>query len=121
MGVVLVLKASIALAIPRRFYAERQRQYDSVSLPPKLMVPPIVIAAITSVAWYATIFHYQPWCWLVTAPLTGLACLSADHLIRWEKHRQSMHKIVSDPKVWRVDCLLFAIGIAFILLAFLVY
>ncbi|MEO6238765.1 MAG: hypothetical protein ABIQ52_17345 [Vicinamibacterales bacterium] len=43
--------------MPAQFYATRRRQYDSTSMPPELLVPPLIILSVTSVAWYATFFH----------------------------------------------------------------
>ena len=121
IAAALLVKATIALALGRRFYAERQRQYASESPPAKVWVPPLVIVALALVAWYAIIFHYQPWGWVVTGSLTALACLAVDHLFRWESHRQRMLKVVTNPKVWQVDCLLLVLGVGFVALALLVY
>jgi hypothetical protein len=121
IAVALLAKASIALAIPRQFYAERQRQYASDSPPVKVLVPPVVIVAITLAAWYATIFHYQRWGWVITGSLTALACVAVDRAFRWRTHRQKMLKVVTNPGVWRVDCLLLGVGAVFMALAFLVY
>jgi hypothetical protein len=121
IGVALLSKAATALFARRRFYAERQRQYASASQPPNLLVAPAVILAVTSAAWYATIFQYRPWGWVVTGSLTALSCLSLDHVFRWERHRQRMLKVVSSQNVWQVDCLLLLAGTAFVVLALLVY
>ena len=121
IAAALLGKAAIALLVPRRFYAERQRQYASESLPAKLLVPPLVIVALASVAWYAAVFHYRPWGWLVTGALTALSCLAVEHLFRWERHRRRMLKVVANPNVWQVDCLLLALGAGFAALALLVY
>jgi hypothetical protein len=121
IAAALLVKAAIALSMPGPFYAERQRQYASVSPPAKVLVPPVVIVGLALVAWYATIFHYRPWGWIVTASLTALACGSVHSLSRWETHRQRMRKVVANPKVWRVDCLLLAVGALFAALALFVY
>ncbi len=121
MAAALLGKAAIALSMPARFYAERQRQYASVSPPTKVMVPPVVILGLTLVAWYATIFHYKPWGWIVTASLTALACASGYQLSRWPTHRHRMRKVVAKPNVSRVDWLLIAIGALFVALAVYVY
>ena len=122
IAVALLGKAAIALAAPRRFYDERQRQYQRPRVRPrKLLVPPIVIVAITFAAWYATIFHYQSWGWIVTGCLTVLACVSVDHALRWERHRQKMLRVVTNPKVWWVDRILLVVGALFVALAFWVY
>ena len=121
IATALLAKASIALAMPRWFYTERQRQYASASPPVEVLVPPVVIVALAFVAWYATIFHYQPWGWVITGSLTALACVSVDHVFRWRKHRQKMLQVVTNPRVWRVDCLLLGVGAVLVALAFLVY
>ncbi len=121
IAAALLGKAAIALSMPGRFYAERQRQYASVSPPARVLVPGAVIAGLASVAWYATIFQYQPWGWIVTASLTALACGSIHQLVRWETQRQRMRKVVANPNVWRVDCLLLVIGVLFVALAVFVY
>lgn len=81
----------------------------------------MVVVALTVVAWYATLWHYQPWGWLVTGSLTALSCLAVDHVLRWERHRQGMLKVVTNPTVWQVDCLLLVVGAGFAALALLVY
>ncbi len=121
IAAALLIKAAIALAIPRRFYAARERHFSSESLPPKLLVAPVIVVALTLTAWYATIFHFQPWCWVVTGSLTALACLAVDHVFRWPSHRQRMLKAVRNTKVGWVDCLLLVVGAGFLGLAFLVY
>jgi hypothetical protein len=121
IATALLVKSVIALTIPSRFYATRQRQYASASLSPELIVPPAIILCVTSVAWYATLVHYRPWGWVVTGSLTLLCCFSLDHLVRWRRHRATMSKIVAHPKVWLIDCLLLVLGAAFAALGWLVY
>jgi hypothetical protein len=121
MAGILLAKATIALAIPQRFYAERQRQYASPFPPRKVFIGPAVIVGLAATAWYATIFHYEPWGWVVTVLLTAFACATVHRLLHWEAHRQKMGRLVADPKVWRVDCLLLAIGTLLMGAGFLVY
>ena len=121
IAAALLCKAVTALAIPRRFYAVRERQYASESLPPKLWFGPVVVIALTLAAWYATIFHYQPWGWVVTGLLTALSCLAVDHVFRWESHRTRMLKAVRSPSVKWLDYLLLVIGVGFVGLALMVF
>jgi len=121
IATALLGKAAIALSMPARFYTERQRQYASSSPPTKVLVPPVVIVGLALVAWYATIFHYTPWGWIITASLTSLACVSVYQLSRWTTHCHRMRKLVANPTVWRVDWLLLAIGALFLALAVYVY
>ena len=117
----LLVKAAVALAASRRVYARRQQQYAPEALPAGLLIPPAVVLTLTLAAWFATVFHYQSWCWLVTGFLSVLSCLSLHHLFHWEKHRQSMRKLVANPKVKQVDYLLLALGSIFLALALFVY
>jgi len=121
IAVALLVKATVALTASRRFYARRQQQYSSETLPSKLLIPPAVILSLTLAAWFATIFHYQPWGWLVTGFLSVLSCLSLHNLFHWAKHRHVMLKVVSNPKVKQVDYLLLAVGLGFLALALFVY
>ena len=121
IAAALLCKAALALAIPRRFYAVRERQYASESLPPKLLLAPVVVVALTLTAWYATIFHYQPWGCIVTGLLTALSCLAVDHVFRWQSHRKRMLKAVRSPMVGWLDCLLLVVGVGFVGLALMVY
>jgi hypothetical protein len=121
IATALLVKAAIALAIPGRFYATRRRQYDSTSMPRELLVPPAIILCLTSIAWYATFFHYRPWGWVVTGSLTLLCSLSLHNLLRWRRHRESMSKIVANPRVWIVDCVLLVLGAGFAALGLMVY
>lgn len=121
IAAALLVKAAVALTASRRFYARRREQYSSETLPSKLLIPPAVVLTLTLAAWFATIFHYQPWGWLVTGFLSVLSCLSLHHLFQWAKHRQVMLKLVSNPKVKQVDYLLLALGLGFLALALFVY
>jgi hypothetical protein len=121
IAIALLGKAIVALASPRRFYAARQKQYASDTLPSTFLVPPALVLALTLVAWYATIFHYQPWGWLVTGLLSLISCMALHHLLHWASHRQAMLKLITNPKVRQLDCLLLAVGLAFLALALFVY
>ena len=121
IATALVVKAVVALAMPERFYATRRRQYASDSKPRELWLPPAIVLLVTSVAWYATIFHYRPWGWIVTGALTLLCCASLDNLLRWQTHRARMTKIVSSPRVLLVDYALLVLGAGFAALGWLVY
>ena len=121
IAVALLTKASIALATRRRFYAVRQRQYVSECRPPQVVVSAVVVLILCSLAWYATIFHYRPHGWIVTVFFTLLSWGSISQLLRWEKHRHKMLRVVASPKVWIIDCFLLVLGGGFAVLASLVY
>ena len=113
IAAALLIKAVVALSIPRRFYALRERQYASETLPVRLLVAPAVVVTLTLTAWHATVFHYQSWGWVVTGFLTILACLAGDHVLRWRSHRQKMLAVVRSPRVGWLDCILLVVGAGF--------
>jgi hypothetical protein len=117
----LIGKASIALAFREKFYASRSRQYVAKSQPRKLLVASIIVGTLTLVAWYATIFHYRTGAWAVTGFFTLLSCMAVDHVFHWGRHREKMHKIVTHPNVWWIDCVLLIVGAGFLALALLFY
>jgi len=121
IAAALLVKATVALAMPRRFYASRQRQYASTSMPRELLVPPAIIVILTSIAWYATLVHYRPWGWVVTAFFSILCALSIHNLVRWRRQRGIMAAIVAHPRVWIVDGVLLIAGSGFAALGWLVY
>jgi hypothetical protein len=121
IATALVVKAAVALAMPERFYATRRRQYASEARPRELWLPPAIVLLVTSIAWYATVFHYRPWGWIVTGALTLLSCASLHHLLRWRRHRATMRAIVSSPRVLLVDYGLLVVGAGFAALGWWVY
>jgi hypothetical protein len=121
IATALLVKAGVALTIPRRFYDARQSQYASTSLPAALIVPAAIVLSLTSVAWYATLAHYRPWGWVVTGFLTVLGCLSVDGLVRRRRRRELALLIVVHPRVWMIDCLLLGAGTGFAALGWFVY
>ena len=121
IGVALLLKATIALTATTRFYGERSRQYASAVAPRKVVIASAVVLAVGATSWYAVVFHYRPWGWVVAGFLTALACGSLNQVFRWERHRQRMLRVVTNPNVWWVDCVLLVVGAAFLALAILVF
>lgn len=118
---VLSFVIAVALTASRRFYARRREQHSPETLPSKLLIPPAVVLTLTLAAWFATIFHYQSWGWIVTGFLSVLSCLALHHLFRWAEHRRAMLKLVANPKVKQFDYLLLAVGLGFLALSLFVY
>ena len=121
IATALLVKAVVALAMPERFYARRRMQFASESSPRESWLPPAIVLLVTSIAWYATVFHYRPWGWIVTGALTLLSCASLHQRLRWRRHRATMTAIVSSPKVLLVDYALLVFGIGFAALGWWVY
>jgi hypothetical protein len=121
LAAALLGKSVIALIAGRRFYAVRRRQYATEFLPPKLLVAPALVLALTAVGGYAAVYHYRPWGWIVVAFLVLMSAMALDHVLRWRVHRLAMLKVVESPQVWQVDCVLLGLGLAFAALAVFVY
>ncbi len=121
IAVALLVKAAVALTASRRFYSRRQQQYASETLPSRLLIPPVLVLALTLAAWFATLLHYRPWGWLVTGFLSVLSCMALHHVFHWAKHRQAMLKVVANPNVKQFDYLLLAAGFGFLALSLFVY
>ncbi len=121
IAVAMLAKATVALLASRRFYTRRLLQYSSETLPSRLLIPPVLVLALTLAAWFATLFHYRPWGWVVTGFLSVLTCLAFHHLFHWAKHRQAMLKVVANPNVKQFDYLLLAVGLGFLALSLFVY
>jgi hypothetical protein len=49
-------KATVALIAPLRFYAMRRQHNASESLSSRLLIPPVLVFALTLAAWF-TLFH----------------------------------------------------------------
>ena len=109
------------MAFHQKFSANRQRQYASASRPAKLFFGPILAVALACTAWYATLFQYRPWGWVITLFLTLLAVMSVEHLWRWRWYREKMLKVVSNPRVVQVDFVLMLLGCGLVVLGLTVY
>jgi hypothetical protein len=121
IGTALLVKATVALAAPGRFYEARRSQYASKAPLPQLLLAPIVVAALAASAWYATLFHYRSGGWIVTGFLTALTVMAVHHLVYWSDHRHTMFRVVSNPSIWLFDCFLLAVGTGFVGLAWLAF
>lgn len=116
-------KAALALAAPGLFYRLRLAQYGSARLPWSIFLAPAYVLALAALAWYATLFHYAAWGWLVTGFLTLVAALAVVNLLRWQRHRATVAAAIAGRPAERAsfDLGLGALGAAFLALALLVY
>jgi len=122
IGVPCVLKGVVGLMFPGRFYRWREGQYASDRPPTVLFLAPLALAAAVAVTWYATLAHYTPWGWVVTAFVTAAAALGAANLIWWRQHQDRALRTVVNPATRRgVDLALVGIGAGFVALALAVY
>ena len=122
LAFLCLAKGIVALIIPTRFYQRRRQQYSSEQMPGVLRVIPFVVLTFLSLCWYATLFHYVRWCWVVTAFVTIVAVLSLENSFHWSRHRIRMLKLIGYAEQnWQLDASIAALGICFLLLAVFVY
>ncbi len=122
IGVPCLLKGLVGLSLPGRFYRWRQGQYATGRPPSALFAAPLALAVAAAVTWYATLFHYAPWGWVVTAFVTAAALLGTANLVRWREHQGRALRAVGSPATRRgVDLVLIGIGAGFVALALAVY
>lgn len=123
IAVLALLKSTAGLLLPDKFYGWRRQQYASVSLPPMVLVMPSLFVLLAGTAWYATLFHYQPWGWMVTGFTTLIALLGVLNLSRWSTHRQKTGQAIDTQPQTRtgVDVTILILGLLFVFLAFFVY
>lgn len=116
-------KAGIALAVPGFFYQLRLAQYRSARLPWSIFLAPAYVLTLAALAWYATLYHYTAWGWLLTLFLTLIGSLSVVNLLRWSQHRMAVAGVIVERPVERAkfDVGLGILGITFVSLAVLVY
>jgi len=122
IGVSCLLKGIVGLTFSDYFYQWRRAHYTSAQTPSALFAAPSVVAAVVAVTWYATLFHYSPWGWIVTAFVTATALLGTANLVRWKQYRGRALRAVDNTVTRRcVDVMLLVIGAGFVALAMFVY
>lgn len=117
-------KGFVALLAPRAFYNRRRLQYASARIPKSVLVPPLVMLGLASVAWYATFVHYAPWSWLVTGFLSLISIMGVANLRRWSQHRVELLGAIAEEQAdyrTNVDLLIIGLGSCFAVLALLVF
>ncbi len=117
-------KATIALGAPHTFYRLRRRQYASATIPGSILLPPLAVLMLASVAWYATLLHYTAWGWIVTGFLTLISLLAVVNLFRWSQHRMQLLAAIAEeqaPSRQRVDVGLLVVGLLFGALGIVVF
>lgn len=123
IAIPALLKAVTGLVLPNQFYGWRRQQYASASIPPVVLAMPSVFVLLAGASWYATLFHYQPWGWVVTGFTTVIAALGVLNLSRWSAHRQTTGLAIDTQPDTRigVDVTILVLGMLFTYLAFFVY
>jgi hypothetical protein len=119
IATISLLKGAIGLVFATRFYRERHRQYESKTIPGKIIVSSSVVILIASLAWIAPWDETNWKCWAMALFLTALALLSVKQLGDWPRHRLRMLKVVDNARLCRaIDLTLVLLGGGFFLLNF---
>ena len=122
LAFLCLTKGTVALIIPARFYQRRRQQYSSEQIPRVLRVIPFVVLTFLSLCWYANLFHYVRWGWVVTAFVTTVAAFSLENTLQWSRHRIRMLSLIGYAERKRyLDASIAALGLCFLLLAVFVY
>jgi hypothetical protein len=123
IAIPALLKAITGLLLPNHFYGWRRQQYASTSIPRVVLVMPTLFVLLAGASWYATLFRYQPWGWIVTGFTTLIASLGMLNLSRWSTHRQKTGDAIDTQPETRigVDVVILLLGGLFTYLAFFVY
>jgi hypothetical protein len=123
IAVPALLKAVTGLVLPGRFYGWRRQQYASASVPRVVLIMPALFLILAAASWYATLFHYQPWGWVVTGFTSLIASLGLLNLSRWSSHRQKTGEAIDNRPRTRagVDLAILFLGLLFTYLALFVY
>ncbi|MSU69382.1 MAG: hypothetical protein EXS39_01095 [Opitutaceae bacterium] len=122
LAVPALAKGLVGLVAPVPFYAWRQTHYSAPRIPGLVLIAPGLLVAVTVAAWYATLFHYVPWGWIITGLSTGTMLLAAVNLWHWPTHRARALRVVADPALCRrVDLTIITGSAGLLLFALLVY
>lgn len=123
IAAICLTKGAVALLKAKQFYTWRQQQYATATIPRLVWVVPMLTVGLAIAAWYATLFYYQPWGWVVTAFTTLIAALGLINLSRWSTHRQKVGTVIKTQPAKRVavDVVILLMGVGFIGLALFVY
>lgn len=123
LAAICLLKAGTALLRPAQFYGWRTGQYASTRVPTVVLIVPTLVVGLALTAWYATLFHYQAWGWIVTAFTTIIALLAIANLSRWSAHRETTRNAIETQPETRilVDVVILLLGVFFAALAVFVY
>ena len=123
IAILALLKGITGLLVPDRFYNWRRQQYASAAIPTVVLVLPSLFVLLAGASWYVTLFHYQPWGWVVTGFTTLIAFLGVLNLSRWSTHRQKTGQAIDKQPGARigVDVTILLLGVLFTYLGFFVY
>lgn len=118
-----ILKAIIGLAFHKKFYLWDRKQYASQKLPKDIFIFILYGIGMFFITWYATIFHYERYGWIITLVVTLSSVKLFSILFNWRKTSEKIVKFIDSGgwKLWMLDITIFIIGILFLLLGLYIY
>jgi hypothetical protein len=120
---VCIFKAIIGLLFHKKFYVWDRKQYASKSLPLSLLIFIPYGVGIVVTTWYATIFHYVDYGWIVTLIVSIASVKLFAILFKWKISSSAFVRFIDQGgwRLWAVDIFVLLLGIIFLLLALFVY
>ncbi len=116
IALICFVKAGTALLAPDTFYNRRRQQYASAAVPRSVLVVPMLMLMLTGIAWYAALYHYVDWSWLVTGFLSATSLLALVNICRWPAHRVKLLAAIGEEHAERrtyVDVGMLGLGSVF--------
>jgi len=123
LAIACIIKAFIGLLFHEKFYAWDRDQYASKRWPASFIIFLPYGILIFLVTWYATIFQYTKYGWILTLVVTISSIKLFAILFNWEKTSATFVRFIDSAgwKLWAVDIFVMVAGFAFFLMGTLVY
>lgn len=123
LAAACILKALIGLFFHKKFYSWDRKQYAAKKFPKRLFIFILYGIGIVLTTWYATIFHYVKYGYILTIIVTLSSIKLFSILFDWENtSKKFVHFIDSGGwKLWVLDIFILIMGIVFFLLGLYVY
>lgn len=122
-GLILIIKSCIGLGFHSKFYMWDKKQYSS----PKPTLPFIFFLIygliILCLTWYATLFHYVKYGWILTAITTISGFKIYKAAARWPDFSKNIAIFIDkhNSYLWALDIILFILGAFFLVMSFTLY
>lgn len=123
LAIACFVKAFVGFVFHDAFYDWDRRQYASKGWPVSFtFFLPYGIGMVIAV-WYATIFHYVQYGWILTTLVTIASVKLVNILLNWKKTSAGFVAFIEKggAALWFVDVFVLAVGIGSAALAIWVY
>ena len=123
LGGACILKALIGLFFHKKFYSWDRRQYAAQKFPKRLYIFILYGIVMVFTTWYATIFHYVEYGYILTIIVTISSIKLFSILFNWKNTSKKILNFIDSGgwKLWALDIFILIMGIIFFLLGIYVY